>query len=62
LEQPLQGGPVDVGPGETAIIVEFGQGDPPFVPLTLNKGLACFALRVERVKLVIQASSVDLRV
>jgi hypothetical protein len=55
MEQPRQSWPVHVGAGEAAIVIEIGQCDPSFAPLTLDEGLGSFALRIERVKFLLQA-------
>jgi hypothetical protein len=55
MEQPGQSRPVHVGAGEAAVVIELGQGDPSFAPLTLDEGLGSFALRIERVKFLLQA-------
>ena len=48
-------GPVHVGAGETAVVVEFGQSDPAFAPLAPNEGLGSLALRIERVEFLLEA-------
>jgi hypothetical protein len=51
-KQPCQCGPIHVGPGEAAIVIDFRQGNPAFAPLAQDKSLGDFALCIERVKLL----------
>src|ERR1700733_1735675 len=55
LEQPRQSWSIHVRAGETAIIIEFRQRDPAFPLLTLDESLAASALRIERVKFLIES-------
>src|ERR1700676_1758357 len=48
-------GPVHIAAGEAAVIIELGQRDPAFAPLTSNECLGSLALCIERVKLLIEA-------
>jgi hypothetical protein len=54
VEQPCQSGPVHVGAGEAAVVIELGQRDPAFAPLTPNESLGSLALRIERVEFLIE--------
>ena len=50
VQQPLQGGPVERGAGQAAVVVATGRQSPSLVRLALDVGLAGLALRVERVE------------
>jgi hypothetical protein len=54
-EQSRQRWPVHVGAGETAVVIEFGKRNPSFAPLALNERFSSLALRIERVKLLIES-------
>ena len=53
-EQPPQDGPVHVAAGEAAIVIEGGQGNPTFLLLAFDIGLAGFALGVQGVEVLVQ--------
>jgi hypothetical protein len=46
---------VRIRTGESAVIVQLAQYDPTFAPLTLNESFGGLALRIERVKFLIEA-------
>ena len=54
--------PVEVAAGETAVVVGVRQAGPAFGPLAGDIGLGGFALRVQRIELLVESSWVDLRV
>jgi hypothetical protein len=53
-EPPGQSGPTHVGAGKGTVVIEFGQRDPAFAPLSQDEGFGSFALRVERVEFPIK--------
>src|SRR5262249_37860948 len=54
-EQPLEGGSIEIGTGETAIVVAVADQQPAFRFLARHIGLAGLALRVEAVELLLEA-------
>src|ERR1700732_1810343 len=53
-EEPLQGRALYRAAREASVVVHFGERDPSGVTLARDVGLTCFALRVERVELLLQ--------
>src|SRR5580704_676915 len=54
LKQPLQSRPVHRRAGEPAVIISRVQAHPAFVPLAVDEGLAGFALRLQRIELLLE--------
>ena len=54
-QQPLQGGPVQIGAATAAIIIMPGQHGPAFLPLAEYVGFRACPLRIQRVELLAQA-------
>jgi tetratricopeptide (TPR) repeat protein len=54
-QQPLKGRPVRRSAGIAAVVIERGQGDPSFVPLTLYIGITGFALRMQGIEVLFQS-------
>lgn len=52
--QATQGGAVHVAAGEAAVVVVVGEGDPAFVILALDEGVAGFLLRVDGIEGLVQ--------
>ena len=55
FEQLLQGRPLHVPAGETAVIVSRLDESPTFALLALDKGLAGFTLCVQRIEVLLEA-------
>src|SRR5208283_5425232 len=55
VQQPLQRRAIHRAPGIGSIIVERGENRPTFVLLAGDVGLAGFALRIERIELLLEA-------
>ena len=53
-EQPLQSRPIHRRAGEPAVIITRGKANPAFVALTGDEGLAGFALRLQRIELLLE--------
>ncbi len=53
-EQLLQSRPSHRGAGEPAVIISRGEAHPSFVPLTVDEGLAGFALCLQRIELLFE--------
>src|SRR5439155_18664992 len=53
-QQPLQSRPIHPRAGEPAVIISRAQADPAFLPLALDEGLAGFALRLQRIKFLLE--------
>jgi hypothetical protein len=53
-EQLLQSGPSHRGAGEPAVVITFRQAHPAFVPLARDEGLTGFALRLQRIELLLE--------
>src|SRR6516225_2453411 len=53
-EQTLQGRPIHCRAGEAAVVVTSGQAHPAFVPLAADERFAGFALRLQRIELLIE--------
>src|SRR6202011_4698458 len=53
-EQLLQSGPSHRGAREPAVVITFRQAHPAFVPLARDEGLTGFALRVQRIELLLE--------
>ena len=53
-EEPLQGRALYRAAREASVVVHFGARDPSGVTLARDVGLTCFALRVERVELLLE--------
>ena len=62
FEQVLQRGPVEIRARESAVVVIVRNGGPAQMPLALDVRFGGFALRLKRVELLVEPSSVDLRV
>ncbi len=54
LQKPLQRRPLHRAAGEASVIVHFGERDPSGMTLARDIGLTGFALRVERVELLLE--------
>ena len=54
-QKALQSRSLQRSPGIAAIVIVGRQHDPAFVLLTCDKGLAGFALRIERVEVLLEA-------
>jgi len=44
-----------LGPSETSVVVVIGESNPAFVALALDIRLGAFALRIERIELLIES-------
>ena len=53
-EQALQRGSLQIAAGEPAIVIAVSRQYPALVPLAADEGLAGFALRGERIELLLQ--------
>src|SRR6516164_9968684 len=53
-EQPLQGRPIHCRAGEAAVVITRGQAHPAFVHLAADERFAGFALRLQRIELLIE--------
>ena len=53
-QQPLERRPLQGAAGVAAVVVQLGQQDPAFALLADDEGLACLALGVERVEVLLQ--------
>src|SRR5580658_1533141 len=50
----LYSGPVHVGAGEAAVVIELGQRNPSLAPLAPDESLGGLALRIERVEFLFE--------
>jgi len=53
-EQLLQRRPLHRRAGEPAVVISLGQAHPAFVPLAVDESLAGFALRLQRIELLLE--------
>ena len=53
-EQPLQSRPIDRRAGEPAVVITCAQANPALVPLAGDEGLTSFALRLQRIELLLK--------
>src|SRR5438445_2753705 len=53
-QQLLQSRPIHRRAREPAVIISRAQADPAFLPLALDKGLAGFALRLQRIEFLLE--------